>query len=69
MEKAYKVIKIIELVKPGELGGVEKYKRITFKTHGGTVLNVDIPEASFTAEKAAPILEKKAIEADKILSL
>ena len=69
MEKLYKVVKIIEMVKPGEIGGVEKYKRITIQTKGGTVRNVDIPEASFTPEKAAPILEKKATEADKILAL
>ena len=69
MEKAYKVLKIDELTRVGEMGGVEHYYRHTIKTRGGTVLTVDISEKDFTAEKAAPILEKRATEADKILAL
>lgn len=69
MDKAYKVLKIDELTRVGEVGGVEHYFRHTIKTRGGTVLTVDISEKDFTAETAAPILEKRATEADKILAL
>lgn len=69
MAKEYEVLKIVELVRPGELGGIEKYYRHTIKTRGGTVLSVDISEAAFTTEKAGPILLAKAVEADKILKL
>lgn len=69
MDKEYKVLKIDEMVKPGEVGGIERYYRHTIKTKGGVVLTVDIDEKNFTAEKATPILLKKALEADKILAL
>lgn len=69
MDKEYKVLKIDEMVRPGEVGGIERYYRHTIKTKGGIVLTVDISEKDFTAEKAAPILLKKAQEADKILAL
>ncbi len=68
-EKAYRVLKIDEMTRLSETGGVEKYYRHQIKTKGGTVLTVDIGDKEFTAEKAAPILEKKAAEADKILAL
>lgn len=69
MAAAYKVLKIMELMKTGEVGGIEHFYRHTIKTKGGTVLTVDVSEKDFTTEKAAPILEKRAIEADKILAL
>jgi len=69
MATEYKVLKIDEMVRPGEVGGIEHYYRHTIKTKGGIVLTVDIEEKNFTAEKAAPILLKKALEADKILAL
>jgi len=69
MAAEYKVLKIDEMVRPGEVTGIEKYYRHTIKTKGGVVLTVDISEKDFIAEKAAPILEKKATEADKILAL
>lgn len=65
----YKVLKIDEMTRIGELGGVERFYRHQVKTKGGVVLTVDIDEKDFTAEKAAPILLKKAQEADKILAL
>lgn len=68
-DRAYKVLSITELVRPSDEGGIEKYYRHTIKTRGGTVLTVDVSEKDFTAEKAAPILEKRAAEADKILAL
>ena len=66
---AFKVLKIDEMTRLAESGGVEKYYRHQIKTKGGVVLTVDIGERDFTVEKAAPILEKRAVEADKILSL
>lgn len=69
MDRAYKVLKIDELTRVSDTGGVEHYYRHTINTRGGTVLTVDIDERNFTADKAAPLLEKRATEADKILSL
>lgn len=69
MSAEYKVLKIDEMMKPGETGGVEKYYRHQIKTKGGVVLSVNINERDFTEEKAAPILLKKAQNADKILAL
>ena len=69
MANEYKVLKIDELVRPSDRGGVERYYRHTIKTSGGTTLTVDIDPADFTAAKAAPILAKRAIEADKVLGL
>lgn len=68
-QKPYKVLKIDELTRISETGGVEKYYRHQIKTRGGVILTVDIDERDFTAEKAAPILGFHAIEADKILGL
>jgi len=69
MGAEYKVVRILEMVRPKETGGLEKYYRHTIKTKGGTILTVDVNESDFTAEKAAPILSKKATEADKVLGL
>jgi len=69
MDNAYRVLKITEMIRPSDTDGVEKYYRHSIKTRGGTVLSVDISEKDFTADKAAPILAKRATEADKILSL
>jgi len=69
MEKNFTVLKIDEMTRIGELDKIEHYYRHTIKTKGGVILTVDISEKNFTAEKVAPILDKKAIEADKILAL
>ena len=69
MAAEYKVLKIDELTKMSDTGGIEKYYRHQIKTKGGIVLSININEKDFTAEKAAPILLKKAQEADKILAL
>lgn len=69
MSKDYEVLKITEMVRPGEGEGIVKFYRHTIKTKGGTILSVEIKEEDFTAEKAAPILLAKAQEADKILKL
>lgn len=69
MQKPYQVLKIDEMSRLSDVGGVEKYYRHQIKTRGGTVLTVDIDESDFTVERAGPILEKKAAEADKIKAL
>jgi len=69
MAAEYKVLKIDELTRVSDVGGIEHFYRHQIKTKGGVVLTVDISQEDFTAEKAAPILQKKAIEADKILAL
>jgi len=69
MGNEYKVLSIDEMSRVGEMGGIERYYRHSIKTRGGVILTVDIEEKQFTAEKAAPILAKKATEADKILAL
>lgn len=69
MATEHKVLKIDEMIRPSDTKGVEHYYRHTIKTRGGIVLTVDIDEAHFTAEKAAPILLKRAKEADAILAL
>lgn len=69
MAAEYKVLRIDELTKVSEVGGIERYYRHQIKTKGGVVLTVDISEKDFTAEKAAPILVQRAITADKILAL
>jgi len=69
MANEYKVLRIIEMTRVSEMGGLEKYYRHTIRTKGGTTLTVDVDEKNFTAEKAAPILLKRAVEADKVLGL
>lgn len=69
MTGEYKVLKITEMVRAGEVGGIEKFYRHQIKTKGGVILSVEIAEADFTVEKAGPILLAKAQEADKILKL
>lgn len=69
MAEAYKVVKIDELTRLSDTGEIEHYYRHSIKTKGGVMLTVDVDEKNFTAERAAPILLKKAQEADKILSL
>ena len=69
MGAEYTVLKIDEMTRVGDTDRIERYYRHRIKTKGGVVLSVNIDEKDFTAEKAAPILEKRAIEADKILAL
>jgi len=68
MGEKYKVLKIDELTRVGETGGIERYYRHQIKTKGKTILTVDIDEKDFTPEKAAEILTAKAVNADKILA-
>jgi len=66
MEKAYKVLKIDELSRVSDAGGVERYYRHKIKTRAGTILTVDIDEKDMTEEKVASILTEKATLFDKI---
>ena len=69
MAEGYKVLKIDELTRLSDMGGVEHYYRHTIKTTGGVILTVDIAQKDFTDKLAAPILLKAAQNADKILAL
>lgn len=69
MAKEYEVLKIDELTRVSDTRGLEHYYRHQIKTKGGVVLTVDIDEADFTPEKAAPILLAKAQNADSIMKL
>jgi len=64
---AYRVLKIDEMTRLAEAGGVEKFYRHQIKTAGGVILSVDIGAADFTPVKAAPILTAAAENADAIL--
>jgi len=68
-EKLFKVLKIDELTRVGEAGGIERYYRHQIKTKGGIILTIDIDEKDFVSQKVSPILERRALEADKILAL
>lgn len=69
MTAEYKVLRIDEMSRLADVGGIEKYYRHTIKTKGGVTLTVNINEKDFTPEKSAPILLKAAQNADKILAL
>lgn len=69
MPAEFKVLKIDELTRVCEVGGVEKYYRHQLKTKDGVVLTIDISESDFTPELAAPILLKAAQNADSIKKL
>lgn len=67
--KEYKVLKIDEMVRPGEITGIERYYRITYKTKGGVVATTNVDEKDYTPEKVAALLTKLAQAHDKILAL
>jgi len=69
MANEYTVLRIMEMVRPSDIRGVETFYRHTIKTKGGVVLNVDIDQKDFTPEKTAPLLAEAAKNADKILKL
>lgn len=69
MAKAYSVLSIDELVRPSETGGISRYHRIRIKTTAGVIRTVDIGESDLVPEKAGPILEAAAKEADGVMSL
>ena len=69
MGAEYKVLRITEMSRVADEGGIEQYYRHSIKTKGGVIITVDINEKDFTAEKAGPILLQAAKNADAILKL
>jgi len=69
MKEAYKVLRIDEMTRLADGGGVERYYRHQIKTAGGVVLTVDIDAGDFTPEKAGPVLAAAAANADGIKKL
>lgn len=69
MAAEYKVLRITELSRVADEGGIEHYFRHTIRTKGGTILTVDIDPEDFTPEKSGPILLAAARNADAILKL
>jgi len=69
MVAEYKVLSIDEMTRSSTERGLYKEYRHRIKTKGGVVLAVNIDEEDFTPEKAAPILQAAAQNADKILKL
>jgi len=68
-EKLYQVLKIDEMVRADPLKGLVPYYRHTIKTKGDVTLRIDIDQKDFTPEKAGPILEAAARNADNIMRL
>ena len=69
MAREFEVLKIDELVRPSDRGGIEKYYRHTIRTRGGTVLTMDIGEGDMAKDKVSAALVKRATEFDAIKAL
>lgn len=69
MDKAYSVLKIDYLVRPGDVEGLNKLYRIMYKTKGGIRDTVEVAEKDYTEEKVNTLLTKLAEKHDKILVL
>ena len=69
MAKEYEVIKSDQLTRVSDTRGLENYWRVQIRTKGGVVLSVDVDADDFTPERVAPILQGRATNADRILSL
>lgn len=69
MSKPFRVLKIDEMTKVAEAGGIERFYRHQIKTKGGVIMTVDIAAEDFAPERAEPILTKAAENADKIKAL
>ena len=67
MAKEYTVLKADELVRPGDLGRLDKYYRVSIKTAGGMTLSVDVSASDWTPDRVRPLLTAAAEQADKIL--
>lgn len=65
----FKVLKIDEMTRLSDTGGLEKVYRHQIKTKGGVVLSVDIGKDDFVPDKAAVVLAAAAKNADAILLL
>jgi len=69
MGNEYKVLRITQMSRISDEGGIEHYYRHRIKTKGGIVLDVNVERKDFTPELTAPILQKEAQNADKIKAL
>ena len=67
--KLYQVLKIDEMTRLSETGGIEKFYRHQIKTKAGVVRTVDVSERDFTVEKVKALLTAMATEADQIMAL
>lgn len=65
--KPYDVLRIDEMTRMADGGGIERYYRHRIKTRSGQVRTVDIREHDFTPEKVKEILTEKAADVDKIM--
>lgn len=69
MGAEYKVLKIDEVTRPDDVGGIRQAYRYTVKSKGGVRFTIELDDPDPTAEKVAPALAAKAAEFDKILKL
>ena len=69
MEKPYTVLRVTPMSRMADVGGIEKYYRIKYKTKGGVVDTIDVDEKDYTEELLPPILVSVAQRHDKILKL
>jgi len=67
--KLFTVLKIDEMTRLSDTGGIEKFYRHQIKTRGGVVRTVDVSEKDFTVEKVKSLLTAVATEADQIMAL
>jgi len=67
--KPYAVLKIDEMTRLSDIGGIERFYRIQIKTKGGVVRTADVSEKEFAPQKVAPILAAIAADADSIMAL
>lgn len=68
-QKIYKVLKIDQMARPRDEGGIEMHYRIQYRTKGGVVATTEIAEEDYTEEKVNTLLTKLAEKHDKILAL
>ena len=68
-QKPFKVLKVDELTRLTDMGGVESYYRVTFRTRGGTTLTTEVSQRDYTPDKVNKILTDLAVNSDKILTL
>lgn len=68
-QEPYVILKIDALTRLSDIGGVEKYYRIQYKTKGGVTDSANIEEKDYTEDKVDAALTKLAQKHDKILAL
>lgn len=66
MPNKHEILTIDQLSRVGELGGIERYGRVRFRTKKGTIWTIDIDDEDLTLEKARPIVDKRADELDAL---